>query len=222
MIASKAHGGFTMLRRVPVKAVSQILLDPQPQGIRAVYMVEAINGKEAREVSDLFAELEPDIQVRQLSAGRLVSYAVKTREDQQETLGALESALKSTFGFVVLHRSFDEIIYRVVSELCAATKSRLISLARCDICGKMEPFPDTVINLADQDGSTIASGAYCGACTAGFTERTNKEFLLSLLQADTRDFSDLQSKQIVRASKQKQAIKFRIRSSVEHGCAANI
>ena len=205
--------------RTPMKAIRQIWLDPQPQGLCAIYLVEARNDQEAQEVADLFGVLEPDIEARQLSRGRLVSYAVKTRQEQQQTLAELEQALRSRFGFVMLHRSFDEVIYKIVSELCADTGSELLPIPHCDICGKTEPFPDTVINLADQVGATVASGAYCRACTAGFTARTNKEFVISLLHADTRDFSALEKMQFVRARSQKQAIKFRIQSSAHKGCA---
>jgi hypothetical protein len=210
-----------MRRRMPIKAVSQIWLAPQPQGSRAVYLVEARNDDEAQEVSDLFVELEPDLQVRQLSGGKLVSYAVKARQDQQQALTELEHALKSSYGFVILHRSFDEIIYRIVSELCEDTKSQLIPVPRCDICGRIEPFPDTVVNLADQGGTTVVSGSYCGTCTAAFAAQSNKEFLLSLLQADTRDFSALQGMQFVRSRSRNQPIGFRIQSRTEGGCAAN-
>jgi len=210
-----------MRRRMPIKAVKQIWLDAQPQGLCAIYLVEARDDREAQEVAGLFGELEPYLQIRQLSGGRLVSYAVKTRQDQQQTLTELEQALRSNFGFVILHRSFDEVIYKIVSELCADTGSELLPIPRCDICGKTEPFPDTVVNLADQGGATIASGAYCGACTAAFAARTNKEFLLSLLHADTRDFSALEKMRFIRTRSGKRAIKFRIQSREQGGCAVS-
>jgi hypothetical protein len=209
-----------MRRRLPIKAVSQISLDPQPQGTRAVYLVEARDESEAREVSNLFGDLEPELRIRQLSSGKLVTYVVKASQDQQDALGELELALKRNFGFVILHRSFDSLIYKIVEELCVDTGSRLISVPRCDICGKIEPFPDTVVSLADQVGETIVSGSYCGSCTAASSARSNKEFLLSLLQADTRDFSAIQDVQLVRARSRK-SIKFRIQCRTEHGCVAN-
>ncbi|MDO8586828.1 MAG: hypothetical protein Q7T82_07270 [Armatimonadota bacterium] len=210
-----------MRRRMPTKGISQIWLDPQPQGLRAVYLVEARDQEEALEVEDLFAELETDLQVRQLCRGKLFSYAVKTQHDQQQTLLELEQALRSNFGFVILHRSFDDVIYKIVSELCVDTGSDLLPMTHCDICGKLEPFPDTVINLADRGGATIASGAYCGVCTAAFAATSNKEFLLSLLHADTRDFSALESAELVRARSRKQDIRFRIQSRAEHAAANN-
>jgi hypothetical protein len=209
-----------MRRRMPMKAVRQIWLDPQPQGLRAVYLVEARDEQEARGVEDLFGELEPYLQLRQLSSGKLFSYAVKAQGDQQKTLMELEQALRSTFSFVILHHSFDDIIYKIVTELCSDTGSRLLALPVCDICGKLEPFPDTVINLADQVGTTVASGSYCGTCTAVFSARSNKEFLLSLLHADSRDFSALDNVQLVRARSRKQ-IGFRIQSRTEQSCAVN-
>lgn len=210
-----------MRRRMPMKSVSQIWLDPQPQGLRAVYLVEARDQQEAQDVEDMFGELEPYLQLRQLSSGKLFSYAVKAQQDQQRTLMELEQALRSTFGFVILHRSFDDIIYRIVAELCADTHSELQPIPVCNICGKLDPFPDTVINLADQVGATIASGSYCGTCTAAFSARSNKEFLLSLLHADTRDFSAIEKVDLVRARSRKQSIGFRIQSRAEQGCAAN-
>lgn len=208
-----------MRRRTPMKGISEIWLDPQPQGLRAVYLVEARDKNEADEVASLFSDLEPNLQVRQLSSGKLFSYAVKTQQDQQRNLMELEEALRTTFGFVILHHSFDDIIYKIVAELCADTGSKLVSPPRCDICGKLDPFPDTVVNLADQCGETILSGSYCGSCTAAFSARSNKEFLLSLLRADARDFSLLEKAQLVSAKSRKQPIKFRIRSRAEQGCA---
>ena len=210
-----------MRRRMPIKAVREIWLDAQDQGLCAIYLVEARDDEEAQEVTGLFNELEPHLQVRQLSRGRLVSYAAKTRDDQQRILTELEQALRSNFGFVILHRSCDEVIYKIVSELCADTGSELLPIPHCDICGKTEPFPDTIVNLADQGGATIASGAYCGACTAALGARTNKEFLLSLLHADARDFSALEKMRFVRARSRKRTIGFRIQSCEHGGCAAS-
>ena len=210
-----------MRRRMPIKVGGQISLDPQPHGTRAVYMVEGRTNEEAEEVCGLFAELEPLLEIRQLSKGKLVSYAVKTVRDHQQALAELEQALKQNYGFVILHRSFDEVIYKIVSELCGDTGSELIPVPRCNICGRSEPFPDTVINVADQGGNTVASGAYCQTCTAASSGRNNKDFLLSLLHADSRDFSDLENIQLVRAGSRQQSIRYRIRSRAEHGCAAH-
>ena len=102
-----------MRRTTRTQTVSHISLAPQPRGLRAVYLVEARDDREAKEVSDLFASLGQALQARQLSSGRLVSYAVKTLRDGHRLLSDLEQALRSSFGFVILHRSFDEIIYRI-------------------------------------------------------------------------------------------------------------
>jgi hypothetical protein len=199
--------------------VKQISADPKPAGMEAVYLVETQTERQARDVHKVFQEFEPHIEVRQLSRGQLVSYAVQLRSDDQSVLDEIDHVLKANFGFVVMQRSFDDLIYRVVTELCNDTGSKLLPIPECHICGRLDPFPDMIVNLASEEGQLMLSRTYCGTCTAGSMARSNKQFVLSLLSADKKDFGELSEAQLVRQRTGKQSIRFKIKAADEH-CAA--
>lgn len=197
-----------------IDSVSEILVDPQPKGLRAVYLVETRTASESAEVERLFRELESRLQVRQLCRGKLVSYAVQADESDALVLDEIEEILKQNYAFVVMQRSFDELICRIVKELCKDTGSKLIAIPKCNICGKQEPFPGLVVNLADEDGSVISSRNYCSTCAAGTSASSNKEFVRSLLAADERDFGGLERAELVRHPSRKQPIRFMIKYDI--------
>lgn len=200
--------------------VSQISLDPQPQGANVVYLVDTRNDDESNELARLFDELKASLQIRQLTRGKLMSYAVQVSGVDASLLSELEGVLKGNYGFVVTHRSFDPVIYRVVRELAADTGSKLLPIPHCNICGKPEPFPEVVINLSDSDGETLSSRTYCSTCTAGSTARNTKDFVISLLSADQTDFSSLSREQLVRSRTRKQSIRYKIKCGADGQCAA--
>jgi hypothetical protein len=196
------------------KIVSQITVDPRPAGTVAVYMVEVSDEQDAISLRSLFVELEPDLNVKQLSKGRLVTYAVQSFDSDVTILDELDTELKNTYPFVITQRSFDPMIYRIVKELCSDTGSKLMSVPRCNICGKLEPFPDTLVTLADETGKTVASRSYCGTCTAGLVVRTNKDFVRSLLSADRHDFSGIENSELVRSRGTASHLRFKVSSSI--------
>lgn len=194
------------------ETVSEIRIDPQPSGLRAVFMVETRTQTEAREIHCMFEELTSRVQVKQLCKGTLVSYAVQAHESDAEILDEIEAVLKSSYGFVVTQRSFDDLIYRIVKELCEDTGSKLLPVSRCNICGRIEPFPNTVVSLTGADGSVLMSRVYCGRCTAQSVAPSNKEFIRSLLAADRRDLGKLAQAELVRHPSRKQPVRFRIKA----------
>jgi hypothetical protein len=204
--------------RIPVRLVNQICVEPQPKGLRAVYLVETQDEKEAADLSKLFGDFAPALQVAQLSKGKLVSYAVQLSEQDQPLLEEIETFLKKNFGFVILHRSFDSLIYDIVRELCKDSGSSLIAIPRCDICGKPEPFPEIVISFLDKQNVRLASRLYCATCTAESAGRNNKEFIMALLEADRTDFGMLRHMDFVRSRSSKKRIAFRLKSAAEQ-CA---
>ena len=206
-------------KRVPIKLVKQISAEPKPPGIKAVYLVETQNEREARDVQRVFEEFQPHIEVRQLSRGRLVSYAVQLQHDDQSILDEIDSVLKANFGFVVMQRSFDELIYRIVTELCSDTESKLLPIPECDICGRLDPFPDMTVNLTSAEGTIMMTRTYCGTCTAGNTARSNKQFVLSLLSADKTDFGELSQAELVRLRAGKAPFRYKVKTINEH-CVA--
>ena len=104
---------------------------------------DSIRAGSPKEIGTLFAEMESQVQVRRLCSGKLVSYAVQTHKSDSSILDEIEDFLKTNYAFVVTQRSFDEIIYRIVRELCQDTGSELLPMPRCNICGKPEPFANT-------------------------------------------------------------------------------
>lgn len=193
---------------------SEICVDPQPAGVRAVYLVETLDAQEARGVAGLFSDLESRVQVRRLCTGKLVSYAVQMHESDSSLLDEIESMLKGHYSFVVMQRSFDEVIYRIVRELCADTGSKLLPVPHCNICGRTEPFPSVLISLSDEQGRVKICRNYCASCAAGATATSNKEFVRSLLASDKREFRDIERAELVRRSSRKQPIRFRIKTAV--------
>lgn len=197
------------------KAVSQIMVDPKPGGTVAVYLVEVPTDEESSILNTLLGDLEPHVNVKQLSKGRLVSYAVQTNDGDSSVLDELDSVLKHSYPFVITQRSFDPVIYRIVKELCRDTGSKLLSLPKCNICGKLEPFPDTVVTLADEDGKTLASRVYCATCTASLIVRTNKDFVRSLLSADRHDFSRIEQSELTRSRGRTSHLRYKVSSISE-------
>jgi hypothetical protein len=191
-------------------AFSEVSVDPRPAGVNAVYLVETRTPEEAIEVARLFADLEARVQVRRLCTGKLVSYAVQIHDSDCSVLDEVETMLKGSYGFVVMQRSFDEVIYRILKELCADTGSKLLPLSPCNICGRTEPFPSVVVNLSDEQGRVRVCRNYCASCAAAATATSNKEFVRSLLASDKRRFRGIERAELVRRPSRKQPIRFRI------------
>ena len=201
--------------RVPIRLVSQICVEPRPKGLRAVYLVETQNEGEAADLSRLFDDFSSALDSVRLSNGKLVSYAVQLHGHDQALLEEIETFLKKNFGFVMLHRSFDLLIYDIVRELAKDSGSELAPIARCDICGKYDPFPETVVSFLDNEHSNLATRMYCATCTAESAGRNSKEFLKSLLEADRDDFGVLCNMGMIRSRSTKKRVAFRIKSDAE-------
>jgi hypothetical protein len=200
--------------------ISQICVEPQPTGLRAVYLVETQSEQQAKELSRHFGDFASALKSYQLSKGKLVSYAVQLRGQDSSILDEIESFLKQNFEFVILHRAFDALIYDIVRELCKDSGSTLAPVPKCDICGKPEPFPETTIRFLDKENVSLDTRLYCATCTAESARRSNKEFLRALLQADRSDFRTLQGADLVRYRTSKKHIAFRIKSASAQ-CAAS-
>lgn len=193
-----------------VEKVSEIVVDPKPVGVRAVFLVETRNAEESREVTAFFSDVSDYLQVLPMSKGNLLSFAVQVQKGDQRILDEIRAILASRYGFVALHRSFDALIYQIVTELCSDTGSKLLTVPKCDICGVVDPFPETIVNLSSEDGRPIASRKYCSTCTAQASATKHKDFVISLLTADRKDFSRIAEHKLVRTPSRKRKIKFKI------------
>jgi len=191
---------------------SEIIIDPQPDGLRAGYLIETHCSEEAREIEALFSELEAHLEIRQLSEGRLLSYAVKAHESDAHILQSIQNYIEQEceHEFASMHAPLEDYIYQIVDDLCRETGSTALPIPRCNICGKAEPFPRTVISLAGEDGSVMMHRNYCASCTAQAQAPSNKEFILTLLSSDERDFGRLGEAELVRHPSRKRPIRFRV------------
>ncbi len=185
------------------KEVSSIMVQPQSTGIRAVYIVEARNRQERKEIRDLFDHIRDVYEVIQLSEGTIMSYAVQVM-DNPSILGEVERVLKASFAFSILERSFNDTIYAVVQDLCADTNSRLCRVPRCGICGQLEPFP-TRIHMLDGEGHSVMEACYCGRCVASQESRSEKQALVDLLTHDRRNFSAIRDAKLVKRGPHRRA-----------------
>lgn len=188
--------------------IREICVDPQPNGLRAVYLVETRSSEEEQEVENIFSALESQLEVRQLTKGKLVSFVVQAHESDAEIIDEIEDVLKKSYVFVVTQRSFDELICRIINELSRQTDSKVLPIPKCNICGKVEPFPSTVVNLSGEDGSVLVSRNYCACCTAEACAPNNKDFIKSLLAADKRNFGKIERAQLVRHRSRKQPLRY--------------
>jgi hypothetical protein len=198
--------------RIPVGLVTEIYVESQPKGMCAVYLVETQNESETQTLTDLFGDFAPGLESLQLSSGKLVSYAVQLRNHDQSLLDQVGDFLKKNFEFVILHRSFDPMIYEIVRELCRDSGSQLLHVPKCDICGKTDPFPETVIRLLGPQATNLATRTYCGTCTAESAARSNKEFVMALLEADRGGLGVFRHMDLVRTRSSKKRVAFRIKS----------
>jgi hypothetical protein len=197
--------------RASHEAVSEVSVDPQPNGLKAVYLVETRSEYEAEAIKGLFAEVAERVQVRKLCDGKLMSYVVQAEQPDGDLLDELDEILRRECEFVVTQRSFDEMIHRIVRELAGDTGSKFIEMPRCNICGKAEPFPSTIANLTDGEGDILESRCYCQSCTAEAVAPSNKEFLLSLLEADEDDFEELKDVDLLRRRSGERSLRFRVK-----------
>jgi hypothetical protein len=203
-------------RSIPVGSVNQINVESEPAGLCAVYLVETQSPEEAMDLSGLFEQFGPMLDTLPLSTGKLTTYAVKLVRQDQRILEEIEGLLKKSFGFVILHRSFDQPIYDIVGELCKDSGSRLLPIPACDICGRPEPFPRTKISFLDEDREVLASRIYCSTCTTEYMGHSSKEFVISLLEADKGDFGPFTNVHLVRNRSSKKHLAFRIKADAEH------
>lgn len=201
--------------RIPVMAVNQICMEPRPKGLTAVYLVETQNEQEAVDLERLFQDFAPALESVQLTKGKLVSYAVQLHSHDQSLLEEIEAFLKKSYGFVMLHRSFEPLIYDIVRELARESGSELMTIPKCDICGRPDPFPETTVSLLDKSNVNITTRTYCTACTAESSTRSNKEFLMSLLAADRGDLAVLSHMRFVRSRSTRKRLAFRVKSDTE-------
>lgn len=216
---------------IPEGVVTDIQVETQPAGLTAMYMVEAQSAEESKEIAVLFEEFASAVDVVQLCTGRLMAYAVRARDQEQSVLlDQIYSVITSRYyGFVMRQKPIEQCLFELCRELCRDFGGKMLKIPTCNICGKYDPFPSTVVNLLDERGTIVASRTYCASCTAEWGDSPSKEFLISLLRADKRNFGPLLGMNIIRKpSRRKHSlgnkphgkyIAFKIMSDADHQSA---
>lgn len=172
------------------RAAVEVLLEKHTRGTSAVYIIEARNRQEVREVKELFGSLAPEFEVRQLAEGTVTAYAVHVGDEDIAILEEIEMALKENYRFSISERSNRKTIYAVVRDLCETSDSILKTAPTCGICQTPEPFPTTV-TFVDVHEERLAEGCYCAACVASMGSVSDRELTTRLLGADRTGLAPL-------------------------------
>ncbi len=191
-------------------AAAEVLLEPRAGGTCAVYIVEARNRHEIREVKELFGSLDPDLEVRQLAEGTVTAYAVRVTGRDLRVLDDIEWALRENYRFSISERSFQPSIYTVVRELCEASASTMRPMPTCGICESADPFPTTV-EFVDRQGQRLAEGCYCARCVNTVGSVDDMELTMRLLASDRTGLAPLGRLRLAEAPQRNEAAtEFRI------------
>ncbi|MBI3944847.1 MAG: hypothetical protein HY321_02935 [Armatimonadetes bacterium] len=164
-------------------AASEVVLDLRRGGTCAVYIVEARNRQEVRELKEMFGGLRQELEVRQLAEGTITAYAVRVPGRDIRVFDEIETTLKENYRFSISERAFQRTIYTVVRDLCRASDSVLRAVPACGICQSPDPFPTTV-DFMDASGQRLAGGVYCARCVGEADAKDDRELIGRLLAAD--------------------------------------
>jgi hypothetical protein len=172
-----------MARRFPRQAeLTQVHYFPAHPGSRAVFMVEARNRKEMRQIRELFDMVGHLAEVVPISHGTVMSYAVQVHGDTS-LFGKIEWLLKTQFTFSIVERNFSEVTFRLVRSLCEESETPVEELPECGICAAADPFPTrAILHLADEEEAVHV--AYCARCAAQHAEDNPKRAIRSLIRRD--------------------------------------
>lgn len=190
--------------------VSEVAVEYRPAGSRAVYLIETTSAEDTDQVQNIFSELSERYDVTPLCKGKLIGYCIQLAEPAEEMLNEVEELLRTTYPLVVSQKSFDEVVWNLVSGLSREAGSQLCDVPACDICGKVEPFPTVSATLLDDVGEAIITRHYCEKCSAGNAVTSNKEFLRSLLKSDKLEITGLENWELTRQTTQKNPMRFRV------------
>jgi hypothetical protein len=166
--------------------VSQICYFPAFPGGRAVFLAEARNRKEMRQVQELFDMVGQLAEVVPISHGTVMSYAVQVHDDTS-LFGKIEWLLKTQFTFSLVERSFSEVTLQLVHSLCSESETQFVELPHCGICKSVDPFPTrATVEVAGQENPLHL--AYCARCAAQHAEEEPAQLIRGLVRRDLRRF----------------------------------
>jgi hypothetical protein len=162
---------------------SKVYYFPSPPGHRAVFMAEARNRKETRQIRELFDMVGQLAQVVPISHGVVMTYAVQVQDDTS-LFGKIEWLLKTQFTFSLVERNFSQVTFALVRSLCEDSNTQMIDLPHCGICAAADPFP--VRATLEWEEEEPLHLAYCGPCSSQLAEEDPQLFIRKLLLKDRR------------------------------------
>jgi hypothetical protein len=165
--------------------IEQIHYYPAHPGSRAVFMVEARNRKEIRQIRELFDMVGQLAEVVSISHGTVMSYAVEVDGDTS-LFGKIEWLLKTQFTFSIVERNFSDVTFRLIRSLCEESGTPIEELPECGVCGSADPFPfrATVRLKGDEEPQHLA---YCVRCSRRYAEEDEQELIRGLIRKDRRN-----------------------------------
>lgn len=157
-----------------------------PHGFCAVFLAEARNRKEMRQIRELFDMVGQLTEVVPISHGTVMAYAVKA--DSDATLfGKIEWLLKTQFSFSLVERNFTATTLHLVRSLCEESGTQIVELPECGICGANDPFPARATVELDLSEEPLHL-TYCCRCAAGAPQEDVASFVRDLVARDRRKF----------------------------------
>ncbi|MBM3456946.1 MAG: hypothetical protein FJX77_00205 [Armatimonadetes bacterium] len=163
--------------------ITGILYSPAQVGRRAVFLAEARNKKEVRQIRELFEVVGQIADVAPLSQGVVMTYAVQS-DGEPALFGKIEWLLKTQFSFSLVERNCSDVTFQLVRSLCKDVDAEVADLPECGICGVADPFP-TRITLQHEDAPSV-DRSYCARCAARLAEDDPGAAARALLRQDRR------------------------------------
>ena len=166
--------------------ISRVFYYPAHPGSRAVFMAEARNKKEMRQIRELFDMVGQLAQVVPISHGTVMSYAVQVHDDAT-LFGKIEWLLKTQFTFSLVERNFSDITFHLVRSLCDDANTQLVELPECGICRGQEPFPTrATVEWKGAEEREPLHLAYCARCAAKCAQEEPAAEVRALAARDAR------------------------------------
>jgi hypothetical protein len=161
---------------------SRVFYFPSHPGHRAVFLAEARNRKEMRQIRELFDMVGQLAQVVPISHGAVMSYAVQAHHDAS-LFGKIEWLLKTQFTFSLVERNFSDVTFNLVRSLCDDSNTQVIDLPECGVCGSADPFPTRATIEWAEDAEALHL-AYCSRCSARYAEEDPQLFIRKMFLKD--------------------------------------
>ena len=171
-----------------IAAATEVLLDARSGGTCAVYIVEARNRQEIREVKELFADLEGELDVRQLAEGTVTAYAVRVPGRDQRILDEIELSLKENYRFSIA--AVQEVALQRGARSVPGQRKHAARRAHLRHLQRARPLPHHR-RSPRPFGQRLAGGGTTRCC--GGRSQDDRELTLRLLAADRTGLAPLES-----------------------------